>query len=76
MLQGIVNPLYSDDVIHIKFVYTHTHSLAEQEYMEEMLPFTEEDLSILYPNPQLDSQSVFVDTFIRVRDMQSITLCH
>ena len=44
------------------------HIAAEQEYMEEMQPFTEEDLSILYPNAQLDTQSVLVDTFIRVRN--------
>lgn len=31
-----------------------------------MQPFTEEDLSILYPNPQLDTQTLLVDTFIRV----------
>ena len=45
---------------------TRMHLIAEQEYMEEMQPFTEEDLSILYPNAQLDTQSVLVDTFIRV----------
>ena len=40
---------------------------SESEYLEEMQPFTEEDLSILYPNPQLDTQTVLEDTFIRVR---------
>ena len=43
-----------------------THQLAESEYLEEMQPFTEEDLSILYPNPQLDTRTVLEDTFIRV----------
>lgn len=44
-----------------------TPATSESEYLEEMQPFTEEDLSILYPNPQLDTQTVLEDTFIRVR---------
>ena len=38
----------------------------QQEFIEEMEPFSEEDLAILYPNAQLDNQNVFVDAFIRV----------
>ena len=41
---------------------------AEQEYVEEMEPFSEDDLSLLYPNAQLDNQSILVDAFIRVRN--------
>ena len=46
--------------------HVHTCLSSESEYLEEMQPFTEEDLSILYPNPQLDTQTVLEDTFIRV----------
>ena len=34
--------------------------------MEDLVPFTEEDLALLYPNPQLDAQPLFVDNFIKV----------
>ena len=47
---------------------------SECEYVEEMQPYSEEDLSIFYPNPQLDTQSVLVDTFIRVSWMKGCGL--
>ena len=52
-------------------MHVHTYLSPESEYIEEMQPFTEEDLSILYPNPQLDTQTLLVDTFIRVRNMSA-----
>ena len=56
--------------------HVHTYLSSESEYLEEMQPFTEEDLSILYPNPQLDTQTVLEDTFIRVSKLHVAVHVH
>ena len=37
----------------------------EEELMEHLVPFTEEDLSLLYPNRQVECHEVLEDAFIR-----------
>ena len=37
------------------------------------MPFTEEDLSLFYPNPQLQACPDFIDNFIRVRERETKT---
>lgn len=39
---------------------------TEEETLEELTPYTEEDLSLLYPNPQLDANQFFIDNFVKV----------
>jgi len=39
--------------------------IEEQEVIEEMTPFSEQDLATLYPNPQLDANPLFIDHFIQ-----------
>lgn len=47
-------------------IYPDLDSLAaEQELTENLVPFTEEDLSLLYPNRQLETREVFEDVFIQ-----------
>lgn len=49
-----------------KLMYPDLDSLAaEQELTENLVPFTEEDLALLYPNRQLETREVFEDVFIR-----------
>lgn len=35
--------------------------------VENTVPYNEEELAALYPNPQLDANTQFVDYFIKVR---------
>ena len=37
---------------------------VQQELMEDLTPFSEEDLALLYPNRQLEARAVFEDSFI------------
>ena len=37
---------------------------VQQEGMEDLTPFSEEDLALLYPNRQLEARAVFEDSFI------------
>lgn len=54
--------------VHVRVcTYVRLYQTEQQEYVEEMEPFSEDDLSLLYPNAQLDNQSILVDAFIRVR---------
>lgn len=49
-----------------RLIYPDLDSLtAEQELTEDLVPFTEEDLSLLYPNRQLETREVFEDIFIQ-----------
>ena len=34
--------------------------------MDDTVPYTEEELAALYPNPQLDANKQFIDQFIKV----------
>ena len=47
-------------------MYPTLNSLTtEHELMEDLAPFSEEDLSLLYPNRLLESREAFEDCFIR-----------
>jgi len=36
---------------------------------EDTVPYSEEELAALYPNPQLDANEEFIDYFIKVNQM-------
>ncbi len=40
--------------------------LTEGERLEELTPYTAEDLALLYPNPQLDANHIFIESFVQV----------
>lgn len=58
------SPLFAVETTRL--IYPDLDSLAaEQELTEDLVPFTEEDLSLLYPNRQLETREVFEDIFIQ-----------
>jgi len=45
---------------------TCTHYTVGTTDMDDTVPYTEEELAVLYPNPQLDANKQFIDQFIKV----------
>ena len=42
--------------------------IVEVTDIEDTVPYNEEELAALYPNPQLEANEQFIDYFIKVSD--------
>ena len=42
--------------------------IVEATDIEDTVPYNEEELAALYPNPQLEANEQFIDYFIKVSD--------
>ena len=64
-------------LLHLPWYTIHlTHNIftsTEQEVLEKLTPFSEQELAALYPNPQLDANPLFVDLFIQVGTYHSLS---
>ena len=77
-LQGAHTHTHTHTHSYTAHTHTHTHTHTphtEEECEDELTPFSEEDLAILYPNRQLDTNSLFVDNFLQVSHQRMSQIC-